>query len=217
MSTATDKELLLAWRAHDEAAGATLVARHVESIFRFFRSKLSAGAEELTQTTFSICLEKLDRLRDAASFRAFLFGIARRVLLRHLRNRARSRTPVSFDDSLAAEADTSIPSRLSRNREIKLLAMALRGLPLTQQLVIELHYWEGMTTAEVAEVLEIPRGTVKWKLAEARSALKAEIERLGHRAPGLAQSTVTELERWARELRSALVPPRPPDGPSDAP
>lgn len=198
-----DAALLHAWRDGDREAGAVLVGRHVHSVFRFFRSKLDQGAEDLTQATFLACQQSAGRLREAASFRAFVFGIARNLLLRHFRDLGRDRDREGLGDEVDDGA-ASLGVQLAGRDETRLLARALRALPLTEQLVIELHYWEEMSTAEVASALEIPQGTVKWRLAEARRFLRAEIERLGRDRPGLVQSTVSHLDAWAAELRQAF-------------
>ena len=49
---------------------------------------------------------------------------------------------------------------------------ALRHLPLDLQVVVELHYWEEHSTAQIATVLEVPQGTVKSRLRRARALLE---------------------------------------------
>ena len=85
MGETSDRDLVERWRGGDEAAKETLLSRHYPAIERFFAGKLPAAASDLTQQTFLACLEAADRLDNAASFRAFLFGVARYVLLRYLR------------------------------------------------------------------------------------------------------------------------------------
>ncbi|MEM6997249.1 MAG: sigma factor, partial [Myxococcota bacterium] len=72
-----DLQLWRGWRDGDAASGNELVQRHFTSIFRFFRGKVPAHADELTQQTFLACIEAKDRFRDGNSFRSYLFGIAR--------------------------------------------------------------------------------------------------------------------------------------------
>ncbi len=87
--------------------------------------------------------------------------------------------------------------------EQKLLLSALRALPLDLQITVELHYWEHLTTAEVGQVLEVPPGTVKWRLSRARELLKAKIQELAS-SRALSESTVGNLEHWARSLQEVL-------------
>ena len=80
---------------------------------------------------------------------------------------------------------------------------AMRRVPLDLQIALELHYWEDMTTAELAEVLEIPQGTVKSRLRRGREALQAELARLTN-DPALRDVALGGVETWAKEIR-ALV------------
>ena len=84
-----DLELLAAWREGDPTAGNQLMERYYASVLRFFALKVPASAEDLAQRTFLGCVEGLERLREDASFKAFLFAVARRQLLWHLRDKTR--------------------------------------------------------------------------------------------------------------------------------
>lgn len=202
MSEPTDVELLVGWRGGDAAAGSRLVERHFSTVYRFFRRKMGGAdlAKDLTQKTFVTCLEKRDRLREESMFRAFLLGIARNVLLRHLRatGRAAEREAAASIDPVPTP--TSPSGVVAMQQEQELLLRALRTLSLDLQMTVELHYWEQMTTAEIAEVLDVQPGTVKWRLSKARERLREEIERIGA-STELVESTVGDLDRWARSLR----------------
>ena len=77
MDPRSDAELLVAWRAGDEDSGRALLVRHFRPLTRFFRNKVDIGVEDLIQRTMLVCLEHADRLRDASSFRAYLFTTIR--------------------------------------------------------------------------------------------------------------------------------------------
>jgi RNA polymerase sigma-70 factor (ECF subfamily) len=65
------------------------------------------------------------------------------------------------------------PSRFAAERQEQAQVLdALHRLPLDLQITLELHYWEEMTVAEIAVVLEIPVGTVKSRLHRARDRLR---------------------------------------------
>jgi RNA polymerase sigma-70 factor (ECF subfamily) len=63
------------------------------------------------------------------------------------------------------------------------LQTALRSLSLRQRALIILHYQEGFSIAEMAEILSIPEGTVKSRLYHARNRIRAEMEDDSHDQP----------------------------------
>ena len=76
------------------------------SVARFFRNKLPADAahEDLIQQTFLGCVEAKSLFRGDASFRSFLFAIARNQLSKHWRKRSRDR--LDFQTISAVESST---------------------------------------------------------------------------------------------------------------
>jgi RNA polymerase sigma-70 factor (ECF subfamily) len=195
-----DPTLLAAWRAGDSQAGSLLVQRHFGAVFRFFRRRFDDTelATDLTQRALTTCVQVQDSLQDGIRFRAFVLGIARNVLLRHLRAAARHREdPRSRSD---APCSRTSPSGVAAGREEqRRLAAALRRLPLPMQLALELHYWEGLTTAEIAEVLGVAAGTIKWRLSRARDRLRDELQRMA--TSEVADMTSRGLDRWASSMR----------------
>jgi RNA polymerase sigma factor (sigma-70 family) len=174
-----DYDLLRAWRNADTFAGNALVRRHFGSIFAFFRGKAPDHVDELVQTTFLACVEAVDRIDDQRSFRAYLFGIARRQLIYHYRRHRRELD--RFDPMLESVCDVNgSPSQIAAVRqEQRQVLEALTHLPLDLQITLELHYWEGMTVNEVAHVLEVPAGTVKSRLHRARELLREQLVVIG--------------------------------------
>jgi RNA polymerase sigma-70 factor (ECF subfamily) len=106
--------------------------------------------------------------------------------------------------AISAEQLVPSPSSALRARdELELLAAALRRIPIDLQIVVELYYWESMSVNEIAEVVEIPPGTVQSRLARARDVLRREIERLPANE-ALRRTTLEGFERWARALRDRM-------------
>ncbi len=204
----TDAELLRAWAEGDKLAGEQLFERHFEAIARFFRNKLatvdSASHEDLIQLTFLGCVEALlnDRFRSDASFRTFLFAIARNQLSKYWRTRSRDR--VDLQTVSIHDLDPSPSAALARDRDQQLLLIALRRIPLDSQIALELHYWESLTADEIAAVLDLPLGTAKTRLRRAKQLLEGELRAV---ISGQVGSTRTEsgLEAWARELRASVI------------
>jgi RNA polymerase sigma-70 factor (ECF subfamily) len=204
LEDASDAELLSRWRAGDRAAGAALVERHHHSVARFFASKVGPAGEDLVQATFLGLLEgALDRFRADASFRTFLFAIARNKLLVFLRDAARDRERFDPEASSIAAIERSAPGLIAAHQQSKLLLAGLRRLPVDTQLMLELHYWEDMRVREIAEVLELPVNTVKTRMRRGRLRLDEEMRALASSQAQL-ETTLRGLEGWARELEREL-------------
>lgn len=199
----SDAELLEAWRVGDVEAGRALFERHIGVLSRFFRNKVGDEREDLIQRTLLACVESRDRLRHGASFRAYLLRVARSRLYDHVM-RVRG-GPTRPDPLLTSVADAGLSPSLiiAKTEQDHLLLLALRRLPLELQVALELHYWEGLTTAELADVLEIPQGTVKTRLFRARKLLRDDLAELA-RAHAMPAGTVDDLDAWAHSLRAAV-------------
>jgi RNA polymerase sigma factor (sigma-70 family) len=201
-----DFDLLASWRAGDPGAGQQLVRRHTRSLHRFFASKAPDAIDDLVQASFLACVESRDRFRHGSSFRTFVLGVARKVLLKHYRKRMRHDRAMAVEEASADSLSPSPSFSAALREEVRLLLVALRRIPIDQQIAVELFYWEGLSIGDVAEVLEIAPGTVKSRLARARDALRDAIL-TGDASAELARSTAEELERWAAELRQ-IPPPK---------
>lgn len=195
-----DFELLTAWQAGDDAAGDALVRRHFWGVYRFFRNKVDDAAEDLAQRTFLACVEARDRVRAELSFRAYLFGIARNQLSLHFRGHQRSARLFRPAETSVADLRGQPDRPLADRQEQQALLLALRRIPIDFQIALELYYWEELSVAEVAAVLDIPEGTVKSRLGRARRQLREQLEAMDLPDATL-ESTLSDLEGWARSLR----------------
>lgn len=201
-----DEQLLERWRAGNVAAGNELVARHFSSVYGFFWRRVEGVAEDLTQRTFLACVEGHARVRNTAGFRAYLLGIARHILLRHFRERSRRDRRTIVMDSSLPHSTRSPSRRLADRDEARSLLVTLRELPLELQLVLELYYWEEMSTEEIACVLDVPAGTVKSRLFRARRAAEAALRRFRD-FDALRRTTAGDFAAWAKALRAHLDDP----------
>lgn len=195
----SDVELLEQWRAGDRSAGNTLLQRHFVSVYRFFEANVHDDVEDLTQRTFEGCIAARDRLRDDASFRAYLFGIARKQLLRHIERRYPRGTTVSPSQVAIRDVRTSPSGAVARLDQQQLFVRGLSQIPLEFKSVLELFYWEDKRIPEIAEELGIAVGTVKSRLFRGKAVLKQFIKTM-NAPPELTQSTVDEIERRSAEL-----------------
>ena len=193
-----DLELLERWRAGESAAGQTLFKRHLTSLHRFFQRKCDGDIDELVQLTLLGALPAKERFRGEASFRTYLFAIARNTLARYLRDK---KPDARFDLAVtpAAELIGELRSVTVHDLAYRALLDALRALPVEQQMLLELFYWEEVDTIELAKTFEVPAATIRTWLFRARGRLR-EI---------LAANTSESLNGRDDIVRKA----RPPSGP----
>lgn len=195
-----DIELLQQWRNGDLAAGEILFERYYDHVARFFRSKVSSDIADLVQETFVACVEVRDRLQEDASFRAYIFTVARNVLCAHLRDKYRGDAMVDFETTSMEDLAPGPISQIVHRHEQRLLLQALRRIPVNFQILLELRYWEQLKTSDIAEALGIPHGTVRSRLAQARKLLDEAMSAMADSA-ALLESTMANFEEWARQCR----------------
>ena len=164
-----------AWirRAQDGDAEAfrRLVERHADPVFetalRIVRSR--EEAEEAAQDAFVRAWRALDGFRGEARFSTWLYRIAARCALdRASRLRRRGDREVAADTERIEQAPAPDRPETDRRR----LDRALGRLTAVQRAVVTLFYLRDRPVDEVAEILELPPGTVKTHLHRARSALR---------------------------------------------
>ena len=189
--------LLEAWRAGDAAAGQQLFRRHFDAVYWFFATKVDHGADDLAQDTFAAVVRNREQVGRRHSFRAYLFAVARSRLIDRLRVRGRDFDPM---ETSIVDLGGSPTSALGRRQEHARLLSALRRLPVDLQVVLELHYVERLPGPEIAEVLELPEGTVRSRLRRALAALRELL--VSEAGPGDTASADDDIERWAEELRA---------------
>lgn len=193
----TDAELLARWRNADKAAGNELLARYFGSVRRFFASKITgADVEDLVQRTFSGCVVATETFRGDASFRTFLLAIARKQLYKYIRDRYRKQA--REDPDLGVSSVTALgqsPSSVFAAKEREALVLqALQRVSVEHQTMLELHYWESMPAAEIAEVVDLQPGAVRTRLHRARKALQRALEELSAGSPDI------DIDVIAREI-----------------
>jgi RNA polymerase sigma factor (sigma-70 family) len=192
-----DESLLARWRTGDQACGRDLFARYFDQLYRFFANKC-AEPDEMVQATFLSMVKAKDQFAGRSSFRTYVFTIARNELYRHLRTLRRDR---QFDPELSSIADlaTGAGSKLARGEDHRRLCDALRTLPVEQQTLLELHYWEGLDAAALAEVFDVNTANIRTRLHRARNALR-EAMLAASAAPARNLATVEDLDTWARAV-----------------
>jgi RNA polymerase sigma factor (sigma-70 family) len=200
MTDHDDEALLERCRQGDREAAKQLLARHSRFIVRFFRTKVGPDeVADLAQETSARLLNALPGIRQGKALPAFVRSVARYVLCEFYRSLDHTR---GFDPNVDSVNDLrQNPANLAIGRnEIRLLLAALRRLPLDRQIMLEQHYFEGVSLVELAKERGITDSTMRTHMANARGHLEREIARLEASGPLLA-STVENLDQWASEIR----------------
>jgi RNA polymerase sigma-70 factor (ECF subfamily) len=202
MRATPDAELLDRWRLGDARAGEQLTARHFMTVRAYFVNKAPTEYEDLVQETFLRVSGKLENYRGTSSFRSFLLGIARMILLEFLRAKQRAQRFDPLEHSVADVEGGRMSSELARSESHRLLLAALRELPLAEQELLELYYWQRLTAREIGELQAAPESTVRSRVRVALDRTNRLYAQLERRATDLDP---VELEGWLGELGRELM------------
>ena len=166
---ASDEQLLAAWCQGDRRAGNSLLARYRRPLLRYFARKVGSEADDLTQRTLLACAESYRRIRREASFRSYVFAIARHELCAFFRRRGRRGVPLELAPEQPDESSYVHESADSERCEA--LERAVRRLPMSDQQLIAFFYRDELSGPELATRLGIKQTLVRMRLHRARTAI----------------------------------------------
>jgi RNA polymerase sigma factor (sigma-70 family) len=198
-----DTELLDQWRQGDAKAGSRLLGRHFAAIRAYFVNKVPLAHEDLVQETFARLVVKRDRFRGDSSFKVYLFGIARLVLLEHFRARLRDQKIEPMDTSVIDLDGTRASTLVVEHEQHRLLLDALRRLELRDQELLELYYWQDLSAREIGEHQGVLEPTVRGRVRAALGRLARHYGELSQ-APHERGVDEQALEGLLVELRAWL-------------
>ena len=215
----SDKELLAALRAGDDAALGALLERHAPGIYRFGvkMCRDPEDAKDVLQETLLAAARGIREFRGASSLSTWLYTVARSFCIKKRRtSKFAPAETVSLDDhaaALEARAPGKAPDEAAADRELSsLLDRAIGALDPASREVLVLRDVEGLTAPEVAEVLGVSVEAVKSRLhrarAEVREALEAHLPR-GERAserPAASGGCPDVLALFSRYLEGEIGP-----------
>jgi RNA polymerase sigma-70 factor (ECF subfamily) len=184
-----------------------LVREGQHPLLRYLMARMSSAAEasELAQETFVRAYCALARGERPRRPIPWLLGIARHTLLEAVRNhRYERQLRERMGRMMGVEWQSPWHDRVERRLVV---ASALEGLSSELREPVLLHYFGGLSVAEVAGHLEITAGAVKTRLWRARQALRGELEVLMGDAD--AKATAFSLPRDLA-TRAKLIAERPP-------
>lgn len=139
-------------------------------------------AEDLVQETCLCAFQRLDQLRQPGAAKAWVFAILRSVFLRRAERQAAQSIPVSLEnlEEFALATDVlgaiQVPASPLEESLVQEIREATLGLPLPYREVIVLAHVGGFSYREMAQILEVPLGTVMSRLFRARRLLRAALQ-----------------------------------------
>lgn len=185
-SQKSDRDLVLACQRRDPAAFEELVKRHQRTVYALLYQLAPEwnDTSDLAQEVFIRIWRSINNLRNPSSFRSWLTQIVTNLFYDELRRRPRRLPTVSMDESFEndeSEEGTTrdIPDESARpddivlSREIsEVIRDSMKRLPEQFRTAIVLREVEGLSYEEIAILTKTEMGTVKSRIARARSKLQ---------------------------------------------
>ncbi|MBU3918104.1 RNA polymerase sigma factor [bacterium] len=169
----TDIALVKAISKGDEAAFRELLNQFQHKIrsyaFRFLGD--AEEAKDIAQETFLKFYRSIDNYKDSGSINSYLYAIARNLCIDYSRKK---KPEVSKDFQGPIIHETPFDS-LDSKENLSFIMSAIRDLPENQCSAVLLKYSEGLSCAEIAEVLSISKSAVESLLVRGRQTLKKRL------------------------------------------
>jgi len=192
LSQWTDEALMLEHGQGSEEAYAELVSRHQRGVLNYtFRMVQNRHiAEELTQEVFLALVRNAGRYQPTAKFTTYLYTIASNIVSKEWARRKRRPKLFSIstwwnheeDDAFnpmdhVADERSDVLAAFQRGEVSEAVNEALRHLPEHQRETFVLRRFQDLSYEEIAEVLEVPVGTIKSRIVRAERALRPYLEK----------------------------------------
>ncbi|MBN2737102.1 MAG: RNA polymerase sigma factor [Spirochaetales bacterium] len=156
-----------------------IIKRHQKKVFllgqKFFHN--FEQAEDFTQEVFLKVMEKLSTFSGKSSFVAWLYRVAyNHAVSKYYLNRKELLLGQDFPDENDVADSSQSPENLLSKKELKEQTQnALKKLPDIYNIVIRMHYFDGLPYMEISEILEMPLNTVKSYVFRAKKMIKEHL------------------------------------------
>lgn len=174
--------LVLAAQSGDENAFTQLHALWQNDLKRFAVSRVRhpQAADEIANDVWLSISRGIAGLDDPACFPRWAFRIVQFRSTDWIRRRSQDRQRAALAAHEADQLAPEAPIPTDESNELSELRAAVDALPDEQRELVRLHYVFERSIAEIAEILDLPAGTIKSRLFSAREKLRQIIERKSH-------------------------------------
>ena len=178
----TDEELASAVQAGNPDMFGLLMERYQEKLLRYGRKFLSTpeDIEDIVQDVFVSAYQNIQSFDATQRFSPWVYRIEHNAFVNGLRKKSRNPLVyVDFDTFLAHQVYDDPAMREREQKEIEnMLEKSLEGLDYKYREVLILYYLEDMSYKDIAEILQVPQGTVGVRLKRAKASLRKEFEKI---------------------------------------
>lgn len=189
MQATDDKELVLLIQKGSLEALGFLYDRHRRMVYRTALAITgdAEAAADLLQDVFLRLFRFADHIDPERPLEPWLYRVTTNQAYTWVKRRSHWVRPIEeIAEWLAGSKKFSPQSAVEIDEEIKGVQQAISALPLPQRVVIVLFYLNDLTLQEIAEILEVPEGTVKSRLHYGRQALKKNLDQRGEPLPEMS-------------------------------
>ncbi len=159
---------------------ANIIEGYVEKVYGYATNHTYSReeADDLSQEILFTVVRELPKLKDECKFEPWLWGIAGNVTKSFRRHMGRQRAMYSYDipEDMAYEDGYEFDN--DQEAVYDVLRTKIAMLSSRYRDIIVLYYYDGLSIKQISERLNIPEGTVTWRLSEARRKLKKEYDEM---------------------------------------
>ena len=179
LSDQSDEQLMKRAARGSDRAFEELYNRHARRLQGFFVRRLGNDAElaaDFMHDTFLRLYAARETYREGRNFRTWLYTIAYNLCRNHHRNQLTiiSDEGIDITDDANFEVDLEMKDLHDALREV------LRKLPEPYAMLFSLHYEEELTVPQIANIVDLPEGTVKSRLHKTMNIIKQNLKQYEH-------------------------------------
>ena len=182
LSAQTDEQLMKRAAQGNDRAFEELYNRHARRLQGFFVRRLgndSDLAADFMHDTFLRLYAARETYHEGRNFRAWLYTIAYNLWKNHHRNQLVIISDCSAIDALPV--DDNIEVELDESLLRDALRFILKTLPEPYAMLFSLHYEEELSVSQIAQITDVPEGTVKSRLHKTMNIIKQELRKYENR------------------------------------